>query len=209
MKIRRTFACLHLWLGIISSVLVTVICVTGAIYALHDYIGYDNDDFWTWVLEGHCFLWLPLPYGRSIVGYAVLTFLVTLISGVIIQWPARWTAGGARKRLWFSGPMRPKRVLMNMHLVLGLWVLLPLIILCLTGMLMALDWFQDIVFLFVPEDCQLDLLILNTEIHDGSVIGHTGRIIMLVSATVGSTLPLTGLALYIRRKFFLKKKDVK
>lgn len=105
--------------------------------------------------------------------------------------------------------MRPKRVLMNMHLVLGLWVLLPLIILCLTGMLMALDWFQDIVFLFVPEDCQLDLLILNTEIHDGSVIGHTGRIIMMVSATVGSTLPLTGLALYIRRKFFLKKKDVK
>ena len=209
MNIRKTFARLHLWLGIISSVLVAVICATGVIYALHEYVGYDNEDFWASVLDGHCFLWLPLPYGRSMVGYAVLTFLVTLISGVIIQWPARWTAGGARKRLWFSGPMRTKRVLMNMHLVLGLWVLLPLMILCLTGMLMALDWFQDSVFIFVPEDYRMDLLILNSEIHDGSVIGHTGRIIMLVSATVGSTLPLTGLALYIRRKFFLKRKDVK
>lgn len=76
-------------------------------------------------------------------------------------------------------------------------------------MLMALDWFQDIVFIFVPENYRMDLLMLNSEIHDGSVIGHTGRIIMLVSAIVGSTLPLTGLVLYIRRKFFLNRTGIK
>lgn len=209
MNIRRIFSWLHLWLGIVSSIPVIIICATGFTYALREYISYDNDDFWTWVLDGHCFLWLPLPYGRVIAGYAALTFLITLISGTVIQWPGRWTVAAARKRLWFSDPIRSGRMLMNMHLVLGLWVLIPLIILCLTGMFMALDWFQDIVFMFVPEERQIDVLMMNSEIHDGSIIGHTGRIIMLVCAAIGGSLPLTGLTIYIRRKFFLKRKDVK
>lgn len=209
MNIRKIFAWLHLWLGILSSILVVIICATGATYALREYVNYDNEDFWEWVLDGHCFLWLPLPYGRHIAGYAVLTFLITLICGIKIQWPGRWTVRAARKRLWFSGPIRTKRILMNLHLVLGLWVLIPLIISCLTGMLMALDWFQGIVFLLIPKDYQTDLLILNSEIHDGSIIGHSGRIIMMLSATIGSTLPVTGMTLYVRRKFFFKRKDVK
>ena len=209
MNIRKIFARLHLWLGILSSILVVIICTTGATYALREYINYDNDDFWTWVLDGHCFLWLPLPYGRVIAGYAALTFLITLISGTVIQWPGRWTVAAARKRLWFSGPIRTKRILMNLHLVLGLWILIPLIISCLTGMLMALDWVQSIVFHYIPEEYQTDLLMLNSEIHDGSIMGHTGRIIMMVSAMIGSTLPLTGMTIYIRRKFFFKGKDVK
>ena len=80
---------------------------------------------------------------------------------------------------------------------------------CLTGMLMALDWFQDIVFMFVPEERQIDVLMMNSEIHDGSIIGHTGRIIMLVCAAIGGSLPLTGMILYIRRKFFFRRNGVK
>ncbi|MBR1467631.1 MAG: PepSY domain-containing protein [Bacteroidaceae bacterium] len=200
MNIRKIAAWLHLWLGIVSAALITVICATGALYGLREYIRYDNEDFWTWVLDGHCFLWLPLPYGRIVTGCTALTFLVILISGVIMQWPGRWTANAVRKRLWFSGPLHTKRMLMNLHLVLGLWVLLPLTVLCLTGMLMAFDWFRDFVFLFVPEDKQMDLMILNSEIHDGSIIGHAGRMIMLASAITGATLPVTGLIMYIRRK---------
>lgn len=209
MNIRRIFSWLHLWLGIVSSIPVIIICATGFTYALREYISYENEDFWAWILDGHCFLWLPLPYGRNITGYAVLTFLITLISGVIIQWPGRWTTSALRKRFWFSGPIRTKRILLNLHLVLGMWVLIPLIISCLTGMLMALDWFQDILFMFVPEERQIDVLMMNSEIHDGSIIGHTGRIIMLVCAAIGGSLPLTGMILYIRRKFFFKGKDVK
>ncbi len=209
MNIRRIFSWLHLWLGIVSSIPVIIICATGFTYALREYISYENEDFWAWILDGHCFLWLPLPYGRNITGYAVLTFLITLISGVIIQWPGRWTTSALRKRFWFSGPIRTKRILLNLHLVLGMWVLIPLIISCLTGMLMALDWFQDILFMFVPEERQIDVLMMNSEIHDGSIIGHTGRIIMLVCAAIGGSLPLTGMILYIRSKFFFKGKDVK
>lgn len=209
MNIRRIFSWLHLWLGIVSSIPVIIICATGFTYALREYISYENEDFWAWILDGHCFLWLPLPYGRNITGYAVLTFLVILVSGVIIQWPGRWTTSALRKRFWFSGPIRTKRILLNLHLVLGMWVLIPLIISCLTGMLMALDWFQDLVFMFVPEERQIDVLMMNSEIHDGSIIGHTGRIIMLVCAAIGGSLPLTGLTIYIRCKFFLKRKDVK
>ncbi len=209
MNIRRIFSWLHLWLGIVSSIPVIIICATGFTYALREYISYENEDFWAWILDGHCFLWLPLPYGRNITGYAVLTFLITLISGVIIQWPGRWTTSALRKRFWFSGPIRTKRILLNLHLVLGMWVLIPLIISCLTGMLMALDWFQDIVFMFVPEERQIDVLMMNSEIHDGSIIGHTGRIIMLVCAAIGGSLPLTGMILYIRRKFFFRRNGVK
>ena len=209
MNIRRIFSWLHLWLGIVSSIPVIIICATGFTYAMREYISYENKDFWAWILDGHCFLWLPLPYGRNITGYAVLTFLVILVSGVIIQWPGRWTTSALRKRFWFSGPTRTKRILMNMHLVLGLWILIPLIISCLTGMLMAFDWVQSIVFHYIPEEYQTDLLMLNSEIHDGSIIGHTGRIIMLVCAAIGGSLPLTGMILYIRRKFFFKGKDIK
>ena len=209
MNTRRIFSWLHLWLGIVSSIPVIIICATGFTYALREYISYENEDFWAWILDGHCFLWLPLPYGRNITGYAVLTFLVILVSGVIIQWPGRWTTSALRIRFWFSGPIRTKRILLNLHLVLGMWVLIPLIISCLTGMLMALDWFQDILFMFVPEERQIDVLMMNSEIHDGSIIGHTGRIIMLVCAAIGGSLPLTGMILYIRRKFFFKGKDIK
>lgn len=74
---------------------------------------------------------------------------------------------------------------------------------------MAFDWVQSIVFHYIPEEYQTDLLMLNSEIHDGSIMGHTGRIIMMVSAMIGSTLPLTGMTIYIRRKFFFKGKDIK
>lgn len=209
MNIRSFFAWLHLWVGIVSGAVVSVICAMGAMYALREYAGYDNEDFWAWVLDGHCFLWLPLPYGRIVTGYAVLAFLITLISGTVIQWPGRWTAGAVRKRLLFSGPVRTKRMLLNLHLVLGLWVLLPLVILCLTGMLMGLDWFQEFVFLFVPEEKQMDLMMLNSEIHDGSIIGHAGRIVMLASAIVGCTLPVTGAILYVRRKIRANKRNTR
>lgn len=46
-------------------------------------------DFFKFIIKGHKSLWLPADIGRPIVGYGVLLFAITLITGLILWWPKK------------------------------------------------------------------------------------------------------------------------
>lgn len=99
-------------------------------------------DFFDFVLRGHLSLWLPRDIGSPIVSYAALAFLVVLLSGMIVWWPRRWSRKALKGRLAFHRPLKATLLSLDLHNVVGFYALLPLIVLCLTGMLFGLPWFS-------------------------------------------------------------------
>lgn len=108
----------------------------------------DDFDFFRFVLNGHRTLWLPRAVGSPIVGYSVLIFLITLITGIVLWWPKHWTRKALVRRLSFTIP-RPfsfSRLNFNLHNVVGFYAALLLIVLCFTGLIFSLSWFSKAVY---------------------------------------------------------------
>lgn len=72
-----------------------------------------DKDFYRIMLTGHYQLWLPRPIGQPIVAYSTLIFVVTLISGIVLWWPKKWTKTTAKytafsnHRIPYTIPVRP------------------------------------------------------------------------------------------------------
>lgn len=222
-KVKKIAYHLHLWLGGISGLIMFIVCITGAIWAvgIHNWFGvnpsapkievvagqelmapsvltekladtlkgaqpmfirYERDrpaamrvygdeanlwitlnpytadiisykdyndksssssmSFWDYMRWGHRALWLPWDVGRVIVNYGTLTFLIVLVSGLILWIPK--SRKGLKNRLTFNWKRgtKLKRKLYDMHLVLGFYASFFLIVICCTGMVWGLDWWS-------------------------------------------------------------------
>lgn len=216
---RKACAKLHLWLGLLSGIVVFMVCITGCMYAFKDEItdatqpwrfvaplekeflppsrllaiadsvmggasataitygersdaawvdyyqpeagmstvfinpysgqvlksvvNHNGDfDFFRLVLSGHRTLWLPREIGSPIVGYSVLIFLITLITGVILWWPRSWTRKALVQRLTLKRPFTFSRLNFDLHNVAGFYAALVLAVLCFTGLIFSLNWFS-------------------------------------------------------------------
>lgn len=106
----------------------------------------DDFDFFRFVLDGHRRLWLPRAVGSPIVGYSVLLFFITLITGVILWWPRNWTWKALRPRLTFRKLTSFSRLNFDLHQVAGGYAALLLIVLCFTGLIFSLSWFSKAVY---------------------------------------------------------------
>ena len=217
--VRKACAKLHLWLGLLSGIVVFIVCITGCMYAFKDEItdatqpwrfvaplekeflppsrllaiadsvmggasataitygersdaawvdyyqpeagmstvfinpysgqvlksvvNHNGDfDFFRLVLSGHRTLWLPREIGSPIVGYSVLIFLITLITGVILWWPRSWTRKALVQRLTLKRPFTFSRLNFDLHNVAGFYAALVLAVLCFTGLIFSLNWFS-------------------------------------------------------------------
>lgn len=216
---RKACAKPHLWLGLLSGIVVFIVCITGCMYAFKDEItdatqpwrfvaplekeflppsrllaiadsvmggasataitygersdaawvdyyqpeagmstvfinpysgqvlksvvNHNGDfDFFRLVLSGHRTLWLPREIGSPIVGYSVLIFLITLITGVILWWPRSWTRKALVQRLTLKRPFTFSRLNFDLHNVAGFYAALVLAVLCFTGLIFSLNWFS-------------------------------------------------------------------
>lgn len=216
---RKACAKLHLWFGLLSGIVVFIVCITGCMYAFKDEItdatqpwrfvaplekeflppsrllaiadsvmggasataitygersdaawvdyyqpeagmstvfinpysgqvlksvvNHNGDfDFFRLVLSGHRTLWLPREIGSPIVGYSVLIFLITLITGVILWWPRSWTRKALVQRLTLKRPFTFSRLNFDLHNVAGFYAALVLAVLCFTGLIFSLNWFS-------------------------------------------------------------------
>jgi len=222
---RKICSELHLWLGISSSIVVTLVCLTGALYAFKDEItemsepwrfvdekdeamilpseaiarsiqcledtivtaitygeasdairvdrnvwgsqsttvwldpysgdiikivkkDADSFDFFAWVLRGHMSLWLPRNIGRPIVGYCVLMFLITLLTGLFHWAPLKMSLHSVKRMFtWRSANWTSFNFML--HTVAGTYALLPLLALCFTGLMYALSWWTALMYLTV------------------------------------------------------------
>ncbi|MFR9166785.1 MAG: PepSY-associated TM helix domain-containing protein [Dysgonomonas sp.] len=222
-NLRKVSFKLHLWLGLLSGIVVFIVCITGCLYVFKDEIndytqpwrfvepenrnvllpseiieiankkvqkdspsavtygegfdavsvdyftpkagmstvyvnpydgqvlkliskGKDDFDFFKFVLQGHRTLWLPRDIGKPVVGFGVLIFLITLITGMILWWPKKWNKKTFRRNFVIHSRKSFSRFNWSLHNVLGGYAFLFLIILCLTGLIWSFKWFSESVY---------------------------------------------------------------
>ncbi len=107
---------------------------------------FDDFDFFRFILDGHRTLWLPRAIGSPIVGYSVLIFLITLITGIILWWPKHWTRNALVARLTIKRKSSFSRLNFDLHNVVGFYAAFLLIILSFTGLIFSLNWFSKAVY---------------------------------------------------------------
>ena len=105
------------------------------------------DPFLRSMLLLHRFLWLPIEIGRPVVGIATIIFCVICITGLILWFPRSWKLFNSR-RAWRTGFRWRWRsgffpFIYDMHKTAGFYILIPSLILGLTGLCWSFSWYRD------------------------------------------------------------------
>ncbi|POF32977.1 PepSY-associated TM helix domain-containing protein [Roseibium marinum] len=95
--------------------------------------------------------WLALPgesrqAGRAVTGAANLGFLFILVSGLYLWWPRKWTWRVVKLNVLFRGNLPTAKARdYNWHHVFGIWSLVPLFAIVLSGVVISYPWASDLV----------------------------------------------------------------
>ena len=144
-------------------------------------------DFFSYVTKFHTGLMMG-PVGKIIVTYTTLLFVFILISGIFVFLPRNGKQLCQRFKVeWGKGA---KRRLFDLHVSLGWWALLWLMLLAVTGLGFGLK--------LVPKGTEM--MQVFHQLHIGSWGGMITKIITFVVSLIGASLPVTGYLLYFRRK---------
>ncbi len=144
-----------------------------------------------------------MSWGKMIVGTSTLMFAISLISGAAI-----WIPRSKRALKNSLKIKRGRRFLHDIHVAGGIYMLIPLLLMSLTGLLWSFNWYRECVYiLFAEETRQIRSIFFS--IHTGNWGGITTRIIWFLSALLASTLPLSGYCLWYRRWRKRKQTDSK
>lgn len=105
-----------------------------------------DESFFRWVLMGHYQLWLPRWIGKPIVAYGTLIFVIMLISGLVLWWPKKWSKRHLKKAFKISWSSSWRRINLDLHNVVGFYMIIVALILALTGMVYGMSWFKKAVY---------------------------------------------------------------
>ncbi len=110
-----------------------------------DYLGKQvlKNDFFRFVLSGHRNLWLPYPVGHQIVGWAVLIFVIVLITGIVLWIPKKWNKKSLKPRLTIKKKAGFFRFNYDLHNVLGIYAALIALVIALTGLTWSFEWYAN------------------------------------------------------------------
>lgn len=144
-------------------------------------------DFFKFILEGHLRLWLPQEIGKPLVSYTVLLFFFTLITGMVVWWPRRLTKKSIKARIAFHRPLKSKRFIMDLHNVMGFYMLLPMIAVSLTGLIFGLDWFSNTIYKMASGG--KDMAVYTLPLSDTTLSGRSSASIDLLEAKVKQETP--------------------
>lgn len=93
------------------------------------------------LLDKHHYAEGATHWGRLFVGISTLLFLPALLSGVVLWWPrTRKALAGA---LRVTSRFGTRRLWLSMHDALGMYALLFLLAMSVTGLTWSFDWFKD------------------------------------------------------------------
>ncbi|MFW6289483.1 MAG: PepSY-associated TM helix domain-containing protein [Mariniphaga sp.] len=99
---------------------------------------HNYETFFGLIFKGHVALWLPTEIGTPIIKAAVIIFLILIISGLILWWPRK---GQSTKSFSFTSKAPSSVVRLELHKVVGFYVLWFALILIFTGMVWL---FEDV-----------------------------------------------------------------
>jgi len=115
---------------------------TGVITGIRDY----KHDFFSIIKYVHWSLLLNSSYGQPIVGWSTFIFVLLLLSGLVLWWPKKWTKALRDRSFTIKWKASFKRVNYDLHNVPGFYILLPALVIAMTGMVFAFGWFQAAVY---------------------------------------------------------------
>lgn len=99
--------------------------------------------FFGLVFKGHVALWLPPEIGTPVIKVAVIIFLILIITGLILWWPRKNQSTGS---YGFSPGASSSVFRLELHKVVGFYVLWFALILVFTGMIWLFKSFEKGVY---------------------------------------------------------------
>ena len=90
--------------------------------------------------------------GRAVTGACNLGFLFLVVSGLYLWWPRNWTRRALRNVTLFRRGLSPKARDFNWHNVIGVWSLVPLLVVVASGVVISYPWASDLVYAVVGEE---------------------------------------------------------
>lgn len=108
-------------------------------------------DFFNVVKFIHWSLLLNHPIGQQIVGWSTFIFVILLITGMIHWWPKNLKKSNIDKSFKVKWKAKFKRLNYDLHNVPGFYAMLICLILALTGMVWAFQWFQKTVYVVASQ----------------------------------------------------------
>lgn len=219
---RKFFHQIHLWLSIPLGILISVICLTGAILVFEkeiteimypetqvtqvegQQVRKQRPEFFRQVRALHRWL-LDAPakkgessVGKTVVGITTVVMIVILISGIVIWVPRNNRT--LKNRLQISCTKGWRRFWYDSHVALGFYSTLFLLIMALTGLTWSFSGYRTFMYdLFsnLPID---NLRRFFYSLHTGTWGGLTTRILYFLTALVGGILPLSGYYLWWKKQ---------
>ena len=79
--------------------------------------------------------------GKQIVGASTLALVFFCVSGIYLRWPRRWTS--PRAWLHLDGALTGRRFLWHLHSVVATWLLLPYLVMALSGLYWSYGWYRE------------------------------------------------------------------
>ena len=76
-------------------------------------------DFFSFILKGHRTLWIPGKAGKLMIGYSVVIFVITLITGLVLWYPRKWNKKTALRNFTLKIKAPFARLNYDLHNVLG------------------------------------------------------------------------------------------
>ena len=103
---------------------------------LHEQVLKDN--FFAFIKEAHLYLFLPKEIGKMVNGVSVITFVIIMISGIVLWWPKR--KSDRKRSFTIKWNSKWKRVNYDLHNVLGFYATAIAILLAITGLSYSFQW---------------------------------------------------------------------
>src|SRR5690554_1206374 len=105
------------------------------------------DGFFMTMFKLHRWLLLDISVGRPIVGVSTIIFLILSISGIVLWFPKR----KLKKLKWrhlkpgfkIAWRAKWKRINYDLHVTLGFYTAIFLVIMALTGLFWSFEWYKD------------------------------------------------------------------
>jgi uncharacterized iron-regulated membrane protein len=90
--------------------------------------------------------------GKAITGAANLGFLFIVVSGFYLWWPRNWTRRAFASVTTFRGGLSGKARDFNWHNVIGLWSVVPLVLIVASGVVISYGWAGRLVYRAMGEE---------------------------------------------------------
>lgn len=221
---RELFKKIHLWLSLPLGLIISVICLSGAVLVFEkeitravqresDTVTTQSGEmrqrpkslpFFQTVRKVHRWLLDPpatkgeKSVGKVIVGVTTMAMVVVLVSGLVIWIPRSRKA--LKSRLSVSCTKGWKRFLYDSHVSIGFYCTLLLLLMALTGLTWSFGWYREAAYSMTGDMEPQAAKRLFFSLHTGSWGGIVTKILYFIAALAGGLLPLSGYWLWWKRK---------